>query len=146
MDSPLVNRIFRRLFAHETCSALRYTRARPTCGRIAATQCRLHERRTFFGIPEIKESSRYSSPKQHKGKDDDWQQRAVLTFEDKTDEYNNAVLVTSEELQSRKTRPKGVKMLTRDFIEGKTFANCLPMRIKANGAREAVNVNSIFQC
>jgi hypothetical protein len=37
---------------------------------------------------------------------------------DMSEEYQRYPMVTSEQLKGRKERPRRVKMLTRDFIEG----------------------------
>lgn len=48
----------------------------------------------------------------------DWQQRTELFSFDMSEEYKSYPLITSHELKNRKERPKKVKMLMRDFIEG----------------------------
>ena len=48
----------------------------------------------------------------------DWQQRTDVLPPDKLQEYKKAPLVTANALRNRRERPRGVKMLTREFIEG----------------------------
>jgi hypothetical protein len=36
-----------------------------------------------------------------------------------SEEYNKYPMVTADQLRGRRERPRRVKMLTRDFIEGK---------------------------
>ena len=48
----------------------------------------------------------------------DWQQRTELFAQDMTEEYKSYPTVTAMDLRSRKERPRRVKMLMRDFIEG----------------------------
>jgi hypothetical protein len=48
-----------------------------------------------------------------------WQQRSDLFSEDKLEEYNKYPMVTADQLRGRRERPRRVKMLTRDFIEGR---------------------------
>ena len=120
MDSPLVNRIFRRLFAHETCSTLRFSRQRPRCVGAAAQYTHANgQRRTILGLPPPeKKSTRYS--KKIDAGDEVWEQRAVLWQYDKTKDFEEAPLVTAEELAKRRQRPTNVKMLMRDFIDGES--------------------------
>jgi hypothetical protein len=47
-----------------------------------------------------------------------WQPRAKYLPEDKSEEYRRYPTVTSDMLRSRRERPRRVKMLMRDFIEG----------------------------
>jgi hypothetical protein len=53
-----------------------------------------------------------------KANESDWQQRTELFTFDMSEEYRSYPLVTANELKSRKERPKKVKMLMRDFIDG----------------------------
>lgn len=53
-----------------------------------------------------------------KTNESDWQQRTQLFPQDVMDEYNAYPLVTAKELRNRKERPRKVKMLMRDFIDG----------------------------
>ena len=47
-----------------------------------------------------------------------WQQRLNSFPPDKIKDYEKAPMVTSGVLRSRRERPRNVKMLARDFIEG----------------------------
>ena len=49
----------------------------------------------------------------------DWQQRTDMFPEDMSAEYAEYPMVTAQELRQRRERPRRVKMLMRDFIEGK---------------------------
>ena len=49
-----------------------------------------------------------------------WQQRTDLFPLDMSEEYNKYPMVTADQLRGRRERPRRVKMLTRDFIEGVT--------------------------
>lgn len=48
----------------------------------------------------------------------DWQQRTELFSHDMTEEYKAFPTVTANELRTRTERPRRVKMLMRDFVEG----------------------------
>ncbi len=47
-----------------------------------------------------------------------WQQRTELFPQDKSEDFKKYPMVTADGLRNRRERPKRVKMLTRDFIEG----------------------------
>ena len=106
MDSALTSKIFRRLLSHQTCSRLRFHP--PICGR----------------LPSNAPGRRYyRSSKEDDGDDgskqtSNWQMRTDLLLPDKLKEYERYPMVTSDMLRSRQERPKRVKMLARDFIEG----------------------------
>jgi len=111
MDTPLANRIFRRLFAHETCSVLRSARLRTSA----------HQTRCYAITP-----SRSPRPKSEQKpvsigdlKDTTaWNKRSEFFQDDITDEYLRYPAVTADMLRTRRTRPLRVKMLLKDFIEG----------------------------
>jgi hypothetical protein len=52
-------------------------------------------------------------------KESDWQQRTEIFVQDMSKEFRRYPVVTADGLRGRKERPKRVKMLTRDFIEGR---------------------------
>jgi hypothetical protein len=47
-----------------------------------------------------------------------WQQRTDIFPQDKSEEFNKYPMVTADQLRGRRERPKRVKMLMRDFVEG----------------------------
>jgi len=47
-----------------------------------------------------------------------WQQRTDLFPQDRSEEFKKYPMVTADGLRTRRERPRRVKMLTRDFIEG----------------------------
>jgi len=51
-------------------------------------------------------------------KEANWQQRTEMFFLDMSEDYKQYPTVTANDLRSRTERPKRVKMLMRDFIEG----------------------------
>lgn len=50
--------------------------------------------------------------------DSHWQQRTDLFPLDMSAEYEKYPMVTADQLRGRRERPRRVKMLMRDFIEG----------------------------
>lgn len=103
MDSPVLDRLFKRLFTHRPCTACARSAVRPRTARLPAIQTRQIHRR-------VERSTNESS----------WQQRTDYIAEDKLDEYKRVPMVTSDQLRMRRERPRRVKMLMRDFIEGWT--------------------------
>lgn len=47
-----------------------------------------------------------------------WQPRSTFLQRDRSDEYERYPMVTAQQLATRTERPKRVKMLVRDFIDG----------------------------
>ena len=108
MDSPLASKIFQRLLSHQTCSRTRFY---PPTGRL------------LLNAPGQRY---YRTSKEENGDDgnrqaSDWQMRTDIFPPDKLRDYEKYPIVTSDMLKSRRERPKRVKMLARDFIEGTVF-------------------------
>jgi hypothetical protein len=104
MDSPLVTQIFRQLFSHRASQCL----ARGARPAIAAARTPYIQRRgkaTRFAEGESKRESR-------------WTPRKNAFPQERTEEFERYPLVTADMMRSRKERPRRVKMLLRDFIEG----------------------------
>lgn len=108
MDSPLVSRIFKRLLSHDTCSRLRTRPPIRACQqqRALTITARREERQRDkkYGVKPTDQN--------------EWQQRSDIVFNDKSADYKRYPMVTADELRDRKERPKRVKMLMRDFVEG----------------------------
>jgi len=107
MDSPIISRLFRQLFTHRGCPSLRSHSALPfriQRARHGQTRC-VSSRRGDGG--EV--TSRNKS---------NWQQRTDIFPLDMSEEYQKYPMVTVDQLRGRRERPRRVKMLTRDFIEG----------------------------
>jgi hypothetical protein len=104
MDSPVVTQIFRQLFSHRASQCL----ARGARPAVAAARTPYIQRRgkaTRFAEGESKRESR-------------WTPRKNAFPQERTEEFERYQLVTADMLRSRKERPRRVKMLLRDFIEG----------------------------
>lgn len=131
MDSPAITQLFRQLFRHRPCRAKcapsRFTprlarsySSRTSCQStrspsiVATNSTQLHR------IPQRRSISHEAPPKT--SSQSDWQQRTDIFPLDMSEEYRKYPLVTADQLRGRRERPKRVKMLTRDFIEGNQFA------------------------
>ena len=106
MDSPLASKIFRCLLSHQTCSRLRFhpsATGRPLFSALGRRYYR---------------SSQEDDPDDDSRQTSDWQMRTEIFPPDKSRDYERYPMVTADMLRSRRERPKRVKMLARDFIEG----------------------------
>jgi len=104
MDSPLVTRIFRQLFSHRASQCLARG-ARPALAAARTPNIQRRGKATRFAEGETKRESR-------------WTPRKNAFPQERTEEFERYPLVTADMLRSRKERPRRVKMLLRDFIEG----------------------------
>ena len=108
MNSPVISKVFQQLFAHRTCSRRICTYSVPRS--ITAP------RRNYYkkGSQETQEDGGST--------DGNWQQRTDLLPADKAKDYERYPMVDATALRNRKIRPRRVKMLMRDFIEGSPCA------------------------
>ena len=111
MEAKAFGRVFRRLFSHETCSKLRYS---PKGRSSPHPQYGCSQARGLSITPQL-----YS--RQYAKDEDFWQQRSNFFPPDKSKDFEKYPMVTSEDLKSYKERPRRVKMLMRDFIEGTMY-------------------------
>ncbi len=107
MDSALLAKLFQRLFSHQTCSRVR-SHSTTTLRNGSYTD----RKRQYHKISKDDELNDDNRRETH------WQQRTDLFPEDKSREFKRYPMVTAVDLRGRKERPKRVKMLTRDFIDG----------------------------
>lgn len=123
MDSPMVTQLFRQLFSHRASQCLARG-ARPTLAHQAVRAPQSPQQRgkastaaprttTRVGEGETKRESR-------------WQPRRNAFPHEREEEFQRYPLVTSDMLRSRRERPRRVRMLLRDFIEGSNAAPCRP--------------------
>jgi hypothetical protein len=104
MDSPLVTQIFRQLFSHRASQCLARG-ARPAIAAARSSYIQRRGKATRFAEGESRRESR-------------WTPRKNAFPQERTEEFERYQLVTADMLRSRKERPRRVKMLLRDFIEG----------------------------
>jgi hypothetical protein len=104
MDSPVLNQLFRQLFRHPACQSLR----RPPSSLSRQTRTFLTRR----------------TPGKRKPQDDAmlWTKRGDYP-KNIEEEYKLYPTVTAKDLRNRRERPRQVKMLTREFIDGE-FPKC----------------------
>ncbi len=105
MDSPLISQVFRRLLSHQTCSRLRFHPLIPRQSPLNALGRKYYR--------SSKEDDTDGDPQTSS-----WQQRSDIFPPDKLRDYERYPMVTADALRSRRERPRRVKMLARDFIEG----------------------------
>jgi hypothetical protein len=110
MDSPLLTRLFRQLFSRRACQSLRSHSKLPS--RIQGT--------TTHGQSRSLSSTggRRDAAGDSKRNESNWQQRTDLFPLDMSEEYQKYPMVSADQLRGRRERPRRVKMLARDFIEG----------------------------
>lgn len=104
MDSPLISHVFRRLFSHQICSRIRSHSSLPFRRANAP-----YQRHYQTGGEGVSDDDRRQSH---------WQQRTDLFPQDKSRDFERYPMVTANALRGRRERPRRVKMLARDFIEG----------------------------
>jgi len=107
MDSPLVAQLFRQLFTHPASRCLaRRAHTAPT----AARHVPVH-RRGMASRREAGETARESK----------WTPRKNAFPHERAEEFDRYPVVTAQMLKNRRERPKRVKMLLREFIDGETL-------------------------
>lgn len=127
MDSPIVTRLFRRLFRH----------AHPACHvrrNLAHLATVLDRQRGSGGgrqqqqqLRALSSSPSSAGPEPGRGavpvaeQERQWQHRGALFFKNKTGEARHYPLVTAKQLRAYRERPRRVKMLMRDFVEDSLY-------------------------
>jgi len=104
MDSPILTQLFRQLFSHRSSRCL----ARRPYG-------------SLWTPDQISNSRRHMATRRTEGEtrnESKWVPRQHVYPSDRTEEFSRYPMVTANMLRSRRERPKRVKMLLRDFIEG----------------------------
>lgn len=102
MDSPVLTQLFRQLFRHPACRSLRRSPS-------------------VFTRPQSRSFLTRRTPVNVKRKPHDdiqlWTKRGDYP-KNIEEEYRTYPTVTAKELRNRRERPRQVKMLTREFIDG----------------------------
>lgn len=106
MDSPIVAHLFRQLFRHRPrgCQGLRN-------GLRSGLASRQRQPSRSIG-------TRPSIDRGMKTNESRWQQRTHILPEDRREEFAQYPYISLQELKKRTERPRKVKMLLRDFIDG----------------------------
>ncbi|TRX88780.1 hypothetical protein FHL15_010350 [Xylaria flabelliformis] len=122
MDSPIVTQLFRQLFRHPACQARRNLATTATATFAGSLQHgdrrQPHHRKEQRRTVSTRDTVRGGNPKRNNRDDKNWQQRTEMFSVDMSEEYKKYPTVTAKDLRSRRERPRKVKMLMRDFIEG----------------------------
>ena len=112
MDSPIVTQLFRQLFRHPACPSRRnLVKLATTIQDVRRTTQQQQQHRRGM-------ATRSRGATTQARNESHWQQRTDIFPMDMTDEFKKYPMVTAKELRSYKERPRRVKMLMRDFIEG----------------------------
>lgn len=109
MDSPVVTQLFRQLFRHPHPACL----ARRNLTNLATALHRGRQLRT--GLRAFS-STRGAITKSEKERG--WQKRTDVLPQAKFEEATRYPTVTARDLRNFKERPRRVRMLMRDFVEG----------------------------
>lgn len=111
MDSPILAQLFRQLFRHRPagCQNRLAHAVRPRHHGYSGSFQRQH-RRAY--------ASRVSIDRGMKTNESRWQQRTHILPRDRSDEFAQYPYISAAELKQRTERPRRVKMLLRDFIDG----------------------------
>lgn len=117
MDSPVVTRLFRQLFrhGHPACHA----RKNLTNLASALHHGRQRQLRTHNNSRAL--SSGRGGAITESEKERQWQQRNDTFPVERSDEFQRYPTVTARDLRSYRERPRRVKMLMRDFVEGQSL-------------------------
>jgi len=105
MDLPCARRFFRQLFVYSTSQCHRQTP--PIAPRIAKSKITSRRVGVYSKI-------RRNEPTEIVA----WQQKTEVLPEDRALEFSTYGLMTANELRLKSRKPRRVKMLLRDFIEG----------------------------
>lgn len=111
MDSPIVTQLFRQLFrhGHPACQSRR---------NLTNLAGAIHQGRQLRQVRALSSEHKRRGALSTSEKERQWQQRSNVSPGDRTEDLKRYPTVTAKELRSYRERPRRVKMLMRDFIEG----------------------------
>ena len=111
MDSPIVTQLFRQLFrhGHPACQSRR---------NLTNLASAIHQGRQLRQLRALSSEQRRRGALSTSEKERQWQQRSNVSPIDRSEDLKRYPTVTATELRSFRERPRRVKMLMRDFIEG----------------------------
>lgn len=111
MDSPIVTQLFRQLFrhGHPACQSRR---------NLTNLASAIHQGRQLRQVRALSSEHKRRGALSTSEKERQWQQRSNVSPADRTEDLKRYPTVTAKELRSYRERPRRVKMLMRDFIEG----------------------------
>jgi hypothetical protein len=110
MDSPIVAQLFRQLFRHRPCGCRGHNAPLRSSFRSSLRQSSRQAIRAYASKPSIDRGMKTNESR--------WQQRSNILPEDRRKEFAEYPYISIQELKMRTERPRRVKMLLRDFIEG----------------------------
>lgn len=123
--SPVAVQVFRQLFCRRSAACEARTQpsipGRATTGRPVQRHehhHRHHHHHHHHHQQRCSYATRASRDRGMKTNESRWQQRTNILPEDRRDEFAAYPYVTAEDLKTRRERPRKVKMLLRDFIDG----------------------------
>lgn len=111
MDSPIVTQLFRQLFrhGHPACQSRR---------NLTNLASAIHQGRQLRQLRALSSEHKRRGTLSTSEKERQWQQRSNVSPGDRAEDLKRFPTVTAKELRSYRERPRRVKMLMRDFIEG----------------------------
>lgn len=114
MDSPVVNRLFRRLATHHFCQPKHHVLPGVSVQQWRSKSGQSYTKPYANTTPRTPEKVKTTV-------ESSWQQRTDHFPLDKTEDFKRYPTVTADGLRGRKERPRRVKMLMRDFIEDSLY-------------------------
>ena len=122
MNSPAITKLFRQLFTHQTCSRRVCTSSVPQS--ITVHRRKYHKKNSVKTYRDTRSTETYRDTRSTesyvdtRSTEDNWQQRTSVYPPNKMYDYERYPMINANALRKWKKRPRRVKMLMRDFIEG----------------------------